>query len=135
MFDHVDRQFSTEKKCLMHIPHNPASLLGAFLICFNNLWFLRNLLSEYASSDLILHLQILSANIWWHSSYILFTFYRKTCFNMKEYSSMFFCHFKKGKRLCHFLFASLEKEALSKHESTFKRKNLLLVEQILSFKS
>ena len=49
-------------------------------------------------------------------------------------SCLFCSFFAKGISFCDFLFASLEDEALPKG-STLKGKNLLLEEQILSFKS
>ena len=47
---------------------------------------------------------------------------------------MFFCRISKGDKLCDFQFTSLDDRA-SNRVSTLKRKNLLLEEQILSFKS
>ena len=47
---------------------------------------------------------------------------------------MLFLHFHTGSKFFDFLFASLDNTALPKIGSTIKGKNLLLREQILSFK-
>ena len=51
------------------------------------------------------------------------------------YISIFFHQFSKGNNICDFMFASLEEKNPLKMGSTLKGKNLLLREQILSFKS
>ena len=57
-----------------------------------------------------------------------------TCLQVNGYTFMFFYHSTKGNNLCDVLFAFFGKKPFQKG-STLKEKNLLLEQQIVSYKS